>query len=119
RRAALFLLHNHRAPQAIQLLDRAASVAPGDPGILLLKAAALELSSKTAEAERVLKSIEDRWPEWPKAWAFHALVLRHHGDPEQSRRMMDTATELAPTDPAIRDSASTTDLNRAIDLLSR
>ena len=52
RQATLFLIRNHRLPEALQLLDQAARILPDNPEILLMKANTLELAEETGKAER-------------------------------------------------------------------
>jgi tetratricopeptide (TPR) repeat protein len=52
RQATLFLIRNHRVPEALQLLDQAARILPNNPEILLMRANTLELAGETGKAER-------------------------------------------------------------------
>jgi hypothetical protein len=53
--------------QALALLDQATRYVPDNRSILLAKVIALEVAAKAVEAEKLLKEIERRWPEWPEA----------------------------------------------------
>jgi tetratricopeptide (TPR) repeat protein len=52
RQATLFLVRNHRLPEALRLLDEATRILPENPELLLLKSNTLELAGKTENVKR-------------------------------------------------------------------
>jgi tetratricopeptide (TPR) repeat protein len=92
--ATAFLVRNKLDSQALRFLDQAAGALPGHREILLLRAAALDLLGRTADAERLFREIENRWPEWYPAWAAHGIVTKAHNEPEKAQRLLDTAKAL-------------------------
>lgn len=101
RRAAAFLLGKGQAPEAAQLLDRAASILPKSREILLMQAAAAELDGKTEDAERALRDIQNRWPEWHPAWTAHGMILAIHRHFEEARKALETAVALGAGGPEV------------------
>jgi len=103
RRAAALMLAKDRVADALQLLDQGARALPGNREIALMQAAAAELAGRADEAERALARIQSRWPEWPRVWETHAIILASHGQPDEARKARETAVALGsrglPPDP--------------------
>jgi len=96
----LLLIKNARVLQALQLLDQATHYLPDDPSILLSKAIALEVAEKSIDADKLLKEIEGRWPEWPEAHLVYGIILQTHRSAEEALRELTTATLLGAREPA-------------------
>jgi len=96
----LLLLKNGRVPQALELLDRAASNVPADPSILLAKAISLEVAARDTEAKRLLKEIEKHWPEWSQAHLVAGIILQTHRSSEEALAELNAAIALGARDPA-------------------
>jgi tetratricopeptide (TPR) repeat protein len=73
---------------AAQLLASTAEAAPGNRGLLLAEAIAVALDGRVTEAERRLRRIEERWPEWDKPYLAHGVML------EQVKRNRDAAQKF-------------------------
>jgi len=101
RRAAVFLLGKGQAPEAAQLLQRAARALPDNREILLIEAATAELAGKSDEAEHSLAGIQNRWPEWPTVWAAHGMILDIHRHFEEGRKALETAVALGAAGPEV------------------
>jgi len=101
RRAAALLLARGQTADALQLLDGAARTLPQNRGILLLGAAAAELAGKTGEAAHSLSEIQNRWPEWPAAWAAQGMILAIHRHCEEGRKALETAVRLGAPGPEV------------------
>jgi tetratricopeptide (TPR) repeat protein len=99
--AAAFLERHRLFPEAVQLLDRAAKTLPDDPKILLLKAEALDSEHHVNEAERVLKQIHNRWPEWAPAYVKYGVLLERENRPAEAKAELDTALGLGVSEAAI------------------
>ncbi len=67
--------------------------------MLLLQATILELERKTEDAEALLKTIENRWPEWPDSWLVHGILLETYKRYDEARQMMETAISLGAQEP--------------------
>ncbi|MEI9977138.1 MAG: tetratricopeptide repeat protein [Ignavibacteriota bacterium] len=75
---------------------------PQDRDIPLLRATVLELSAQSDEAERLLTTLQNRWPEWPAAWAAHGIAQFAHGRYDDARRTLETATALGAHSAEVR-----------------
>ncbi|HVW84876.1 MAG TPA: hypothetical protein VHB50_09350, partial [Bryobacteraceae bacterium] len=85
-----------RKQEALRLLEKAGS---GDPEMLLSRANILSEMNRADEADRVLREIEAKWPEWDRAWVAHGILLeRSH--PAEAARKLRTALALGSRDPA-------------------
>jgi tetratricopeptide (TPR) repeat protein len=112
RHAAAVLVEQGKLEDAARLLDEAAARLPNDRDILLLDAAAAELAGSTEQAERRLKAIQSRWPEWDRGWTVYGVVLARHQHADESRKALETAAALGSrTAPAaVKDQSFLTNL---------
>jgi tetratricopeptide (TPR) repeat protein len=94
RQAIAFLAGKGQFPEALGLLDRAARTLPQNREILLMRATTLELAGRTADAEKLLGEMQNRWPEWHAIWVAHGVVLETHQHFEEARRALETAVAL-------------------------
>jgi tetratricopeptide (TPR) repeat protein len=92
--AALLLARRRRGEEALDLLARA----PDHPEILLMRAIVLALLSRDAEAEKLLKTIESRWPEWDRPYLVHGLILDRAQRRKQAVEKLRTAVALGSQD---------------------
>jgi tetratricopeptide (TPR) repeat protein len=92
--AAFLLLRRNRAAEALAVIERSSQANPGSPGLLLSAAALLALTARTAEAERALRQIESRWPEWDRAYVAHGLLLEGMKRSAEARQKLQTAVAL-------------------------
>ena len=67
-----------------------------------MRAAVVELAGHADEAERLLNTLQDRWPEWPAVWAAHGIALAAHGHFDAARRTLETAVALGARSPEVR-----------------
>jgi len=91
---ALLLMRLGQSKDAIEFLDKAAAVHPGDPELQLILAAALFSSGQKPAAERRIREIEARWPEWDRVYLAHGLVLEQTGRTAEAKRKLQTAQAL-------------------------
>jgi tetratricopeptide (TPR) repeat protein len=87
---------------ALAELDRAASAGPLPDGALLLRALALELSGREADAQGVLAQELDAHPGDGRARALLARHLIEAGQLDEAGRELDMARQLAPRDVTAR-----------------
>ena len=100
--AAAMLAHAGNVPLALRFLNQGARQLPANREILLLRAAALAWSGSNGQAIRVLEDLEARWPEWPAGWAARGILLKLAGEPEKSRRDLQTAAALGARTDQLR-----------------
>ncbi len=96
QQAALVLLGRDRPAEALSLLEKAIRAAPANADLPLMRAIVLGLVGRTPEAERTLKEIQSRWPEWDRPHLAHGLLLEAAGRKAEARRKMQTALALNP-----------------------
>ena len=60
----------------------------------------LGLVGRTQEAEKALKEIQFRWPEWDRPYLAHALLLEKAGRKTEAQRKHTVALALNPRDSA-------------------
>ena len=95
--ACAFLLRKGQTEHALRVSDEAMQAFSENREILLLRAVTLEQSGRTAESQRVLERIQNRWPEWPAAWMADGIVLGTHGRREEALAALRTAVALGST----------------------
>src|ERR1700723_3432980 len=99
--AAHFLVRNRRLVEAIRLLDQASRALPDNREIFLLQAALFALAERAGDAERVLKQIENRWPEWPATYATYGILLEGQKRSDEAKAQLETALALGATGPQV------------------
>lgn len=100
--AALLLVRHGRGAEALDLLGRTLKSAPGDPGLLLTKVAVLTSLGRSAEAEKAVKQIESRWPEWDRPYVVEALLLERGSRIPEAQQRIRIALALGSREPAAR-----------------
>lgn len=100
--AALLLCRRGRAKDALDLLDRAAGSTADNPEMILTRAAVLALLHEDSTAERVLKEVQSRWPEWDRSYLAYGLLLERAARMDEAAQMLRTAVILGSTDPAAK-----------------
>lgn len=99
--AARFLLRRHRLPDAIRLLDQASRALPDNREILLLQAALFAFAQRAGDAERVLKQIENHWPEWPNTYVTYGILLEGQKRSDEAKAQLETALALGASGPQV------------------
>jgi len=102
QQAVLLLLHLDRKTDGLDLLEKAIQANPQDTDLPLTKAIVLGLMERYAAAEKTLRGIEVRWPEWDRAYLAHGLLLERSARPGEARLRLQTAVALGAQDPALR-----------------
>lgn len=100
QQAALLLLQHHRTGEAQKILGLAVQSNPQNADLMLLNAIALALIEQNSAAERALKEIELRWPEWDRPYVVHGLLLERAARSRDARQKLQTAMALGSRDPA-------------------
>jgi Flp pilus assembly protein TadD len=99
RQAALLLLRRGRESEALALVGQALQRTPDDPDLLLMEAAILGLLDRSAGAEKALRRLQNRWPEWDRPYLVHAFLIEK-SRPAEARQKLQTALALGSQDPA-------------------
>jgi tetratricopeptide (TPR) repeat protein len=102
QQAVLLLLQHHRPAEAQNILGLALQSNPQNADLILINAIALALMDRNSAAERQLKEIELRWPEWDRPYVVHGLLLERGARPRDARQKLQTAMALGSQDPAGR-----------------
>jgi tetratricopeptide (TPR) repeat protein len=95
--AAMFLVKHQRPDDATRLLEQATHRMPDDRRILLLQAAVLTFARKIGDAERVLKQIQNRWPEWAPSYVTYGILLEGQKRSDEAKSQLNTAIALGAT----------------------
>jgi tetratricopeptide (TPR) repeat protein len=99
--AVPLLVRLDRRQDALDLLAEVIRKNPEDSDLPLLKAIVLGLVQQFAEAEKTLREIELRWPEWDRAYLAHGLLLELAKRPSEARQRLRTAAALGSQDPGL------------------
>lgn len=94
--SALGYLAEHRAEEALRVLDEALEHHEGHAAILVWKAAALRELSRVDEAEKLLRSLTGAHPGEPDPYVALAALLDGAGRSEDALREAETAVRLSP-----------------------
>ena len=100
--AAILLLRYRRNTEAIDILDHAIGKSPDSEELALARVVALGLAHRMAEAERSVKEVESRWPEWDGGYAVHGLLLTRGGRAGEARQKFQMAAALGTGGPVAR-----------------
>lgn len=98
--SALLLVGHQQAAKALDLIGGAMQSAPDDSGLMLAKAVALSALKRNDEAARTVKEVENRWPEWDRAYVIQGLLLERESKLAEARRSIQIALDLGTRDPA-------------------
>lgn len=102
QQAALLLLRYERYAEALDTLNHAIGSAPDDPDLLLARAMVYGLMGQNVTAQRALREIQTRWPEWDRPYLAHGLLLERAGQPAAARQRLRTALALGSQDLTAR-----------------
>lgn len=101
QRAVALLVRLDRNGDGLHLLEEAIRTNPEDSELPLLKAVVLGLMQRVSAAEKTLREIELRWPEWDRAYLAHGLLLERAARPSEARQRFQTAAALGSRDPGL------------------
>jgi tetratricopeptide (TPR) repeat protein len=102
QQTAVLLLRHNRNGEALDFLGKAIRSYPDNPDLLLTQAIVQSLAGQSALAEKTLREIESRWPEWDRAYLAHGLLLEAGGRGAEAKQRIETAIALGSQDPAAR-----------------
>ena len=101
-RAIPLLVRLNRKDAALTLLEQAIRTNPQDPDLPLTKAVVEGLTDRYPSAEKTLRDVEQRLPEWDRAYFAHGLMLERAGRLGEARQKFQTASALGSRDPGLR-----------------
>jgi Flp pilus assembly protein TadD len=102
QQTALLLLRHNRKSEALDFLSKATRSYPDNADLLLTQAIVQSLTDQSALAEKTLREIESRWPEWDRAYLVHGLLLERGGRAAEARQRLETAIALGSQDAGAR-----------------
>ncbi len=102
RQAVDLLVEKDQGASALRLLLHAEGILPQEREIPLLRAAVLEITGQSADAEELLGRLQNRWPEWSAVWVAHGIALAAQGRFDEGRRTLETAAALGARGPEMR-----------------
>jgi tetratricopeptide (TPR) repeat protein len=114
RQASFLLLRQGRNSDAIELLKQALQKIPDDPDLLLRLAVALAVAGDTSAAERGMRGIEAKWPEWERPYLLHGVLLERTL-PVEARQKFQTAIALGLSGEMMGCAKARVDPSRAFD----
>jgi tetratricopeptide (TPR) repeat protein len=100
--SAFLVLRHGRTEDALHLIEESINLAPDDPELLLAKAAVLSALERNTEASKLVREIENRWPEWDRAYVVQGLVQERESRLPEARRSIQIALDLGTQDPAAK-----------------
>ena len=100
-RAIPLLVRLNRKDAALTLLEQAIRTNPQDPDLPLTKAVVEGLTDRYPAAEKTLRDVEQRLPEWDRAYFAHGLLLERAGRLGEARQKFQTASALGSRDPGL------------------
>jgi tetratricopeptide (TPR) repeat protein len=99
--ASLLLAKRGRYREALDLLGSAMKAAPADGQLRLTEAIVVALSGDQSTADKQLRQIQARWPDWDQPWFVHGLLLIDmRRNPEAPSRFRAAAALGSRDDPA-------------------
>jgi Flp pilus assembly protein TadD len=98
---ALLLARHGETERALEMLDRAIRSAPGERSLRLSRVAVLAGAGKVKEAKTAAREMENRWPEWDRAWLAEAMLLVREGRKEEAKGRMAMAEALGAKDEVV------------------
>jgi tetratricopeptide (TPR) repeat protein len=98
RDAAVLLIRLGRKAEALQLLSQGGT---DNADLLLMKAIVLGLMDRSSDAEKILRQIEARWPEWDRPYLVHAVLIET-ARPAEARQKAQTSAALGSQDVAVK-----------------
>ncbi len=102
KQVASFLLKQKRSDDALRVIAAAARLNSGNPDLILMQAVILTATDRMPEAQKIIRNIELRWPEWARAYVADGLVLARLGNTGEAVRKLQVAAALSPDDEGLR-----------------
>jgi len=100
--AALLLIRHRQSAKALDLAIRVLQSMPEDAGMMLTKVVALSSMGRNSDAEKAIKDVQNRWPEWDRPYLLEGLLLERAARPVAAREKIQIALALGSQEPAAR-----------------
>ncbi len=97
---ALLLARHQQARKALSIIEQALKSAQDDPGLMLAKVVVLACLNRPDDAEKGVKELEGRWPEWDQPYVIEGHLLEREGRLDEAQRRIRIAVALGTRDPA-------------------
>ncbi len=97
--SALLLVRHHNGGKALELVDQGLRSTPDDPGLMLARAVVLASLNRNTEAEKAIKEIESRWPEWDRPYLIEGLLMEREKRSGEARSRIQIAVALGTHEP--------------------
>jgi predicted Zn-dependent protease len=100
-RAVPLLIRLDRKADALKLVEEALRHDPLQSNLLIMKAVVLALMDRTAAAEKTVRDVELRFPEWERPYLVHGLISEKSGRTKDAREKLQTAAALGSKHAAL------------------
>ena len=97
--SAGFLLKHKLYDKALTLLELASRLLPNNRDLLLTQALTLALMPRDDDAQRLLATMQSRWPEWDRPYLLSGIILEIQRRSAEARQILETAIALGATTP--------------------
>ncbi|MFN7994151.1 MAG: tetratricopeptide repeat protein [Bryobacteraceae bacterium] len=97
--ATSFLLKHKLYRDALNLLEQASRVLPDDRELLLAQVVTLDLLRQNPASEKLLATIQARWPEWDRPYLLKGILLQIKLNSAEARQALETAIALGSNTP--------------------
>jgi hypothetical protein len=100
QKAALMLIRHHQSAKALDLLRRSLRVTPEDAGLLLTDIVVLSSMGRDGDAQKAVKDVQSRWPEWDSPYLLEGLLQERAANLAAAREKIQIAVALGSREPA-------------------
>jgi Flp pilus assembly protein TadD len=98
--SALLLARHQQGGKALSVIGQALKSAPDNPDLMLARVIVLASLNRTNDAEKGVKELEGRWPEWDRPYVIEGHLLEREGRVDEAQRRIGIAIALGTRDPA-------------------
>ena len=95
-----FLLKHKLYEKALDLLRQASNLLPDDRDLQLAQAVTLAVIPRDDDAQKLLKKMQERWPEWDRPYLLNGMILEIQLKSAQALPQIETAIALGANTPA-------------------
>lgn len=90
----LLSVRHGNSGKALDLVDQALRSSPDEPRLLLARAVVSASLNRDSEAEKALREIENRWPEWDQPYLVEGLLMKREQRFADARARIQIALSL-------------------------
>jgi tetratricopeptide (TPR) repeat protein len=99
--AALLLIRHRQNAKALELVMRALKSSE-DASVMLTRVVVLSSMGRNEDAEKAVKEVQNRWPEWDRPYLLEGLLKERALRPIEARDKIQIALALGSQEPAAR-----------------